>query len=99
MKLMLYLALGGLAGTFARYGLQGVAQPSGGTFPVGTLVVNLAGALLLGFLMRYRLATGLAGDAVPLGLGGRQPGGDLRRHGRRQPHPLIGGYDVPSLQG
>jgi len=57
MKLILYLALGGLAGTFARYSLQGLAQPSGATFPLGTLVVNLLGALLLGFLMRYLLAT------------------------------------------
>ena len=68
MKLILYLALGGLAGTFARYGLQGLAQPSSGTFPLGTLVVNLAGALLLGFLMRYLLATGLVGPEARTGL-------------------------------
>ncbi len=68
MKLLLYLALGGVAGTFARYGLQGLVQPSGGTFPWGTLVVNLLGALALGFLMRYLLATGLAGPEVRAGL-------------------------------
>ncbi|HLB36971.1 MAG TPA: fluoride efflux transporter CrcB [Gemmatimonadales bacterium] len=68
MKLILYLALGGLAGTFARYSLQGLAQPSGATFPLGTLVVNLLGALLLGFLMRYLLATGLVGPEARAGL-------------------------------
>ena len=68
MRLTWYLALGGLAGTFARYALQGWAQPSSGTFPAGTLVVNLAGALLLGFLMRYLLATGLVGPEARAGL-------------------------------
>ncbi len=68
MKLIIYLALGGLAGTYARYSLQGLVQPSGGTFPVGTLVVNLLGALLLGFLMRYLLGTGLVGPEARAGL-------------------------------
>ncbi len=68
MKLLLYLGLGGVAGTFARYALQGLVQPSGGTFPWGTLVVNLVGALLLGFLMRYLLATGLVGPEARAGL-------------------------------
>jgi CrcB protein len=52
MKLVLYLAVGGTAGTLARYLLQGTLQPSASTFPVGTLVVNLAGSFVLGFLMR-----------------------------------------------
>lgn len=68
MKLLLYLALGGVAGTFARYGLQGLVQPAGGTFPWGTLIVNLLGALLLGFLVRYLLASGLVGPEVRAGL-------------------------------
>jgi CrcB protein len=64
VRLLVYLALGGVAGTFARYGLQGLIQPPGGTFPWGTLVVNLLGALLLGFLMRYLLGSGTAGPDV-----------------------------------
>jgi fluoride exporter len=68
MKLLLFLALGGAAGTVARYGLQGVVQPAGGTFPGGTLSVNLLGALLLGFLMRYLLATGVASPELRAGL-------------------------------
>jgi CrcB protein len=52
-----YIALGGLLGTIARYGLQGWVQARAGTvFPAGTLLVNLLGSLVLGFLLRY--ATG-----------------------------------------
>jgi CrcB protein len=53
MRLVLYLAIGGTAGTLARYLLQGALQPSHPTFPMGTLVVNLIGSFGLGFLMRY----------------------------------------------
>ena len=56
--MILYIALGGLLGTLARYGLQGWIQvrAGGGTFPIGTLVINVAGSLVLGFVIRY--ATG-----------------------------------------
>jgi fluoride exporter len=58
MSMLLYVAAGGLLGTVARYFLQGWVQTSSGTstFPVGTLTVNIAGSLALGFLIRY--ATG-----------------------------------------
>ena len=47
----LSLALGGLAGTFARYALAGVVYRIFGTdFPYGTLAVNLSGCFLIGFL-------------------------------------------------
>ena len=56
---ILYIALGGVAGTLARYGLEGWIQArSGGGFPLGTLMVNLAGSFLLGFILR--IATGAA---------------------------------------
>ena len=51
-----YITFGGILGTLARYFLQGVAQTRGASFPTGTLAVNIAGSLLLGFVMR--LATG-----------------------------------------
>ncbi|MBI4502794.1 MAG: fluoride efflux transporter CrcB [Gemmatimonadetes bacterium] len=60
MRLVIYLALGGVLGTLARYGLQGLIQPQGGSFPWGTLVVNLLGSFALGFLMRYLLGSGIA---------------------------------------
>jgi CrcB protein len=34
-----------------------VQQRVGPTFPVGTLIVNISGSLLLGFLWRYALGT------------------------------------------
>jgi fluoride exporter len=55
-----YITLGGIAGTLARYLLQGwvQARAGGAVFPVGTLAINLAGSFALGFLIRY--ATGSA---------------------------------------
>jgi fluoride exporter len=45
------IAVAGARGALARYGLDGlVARRVPGAFPWGTLVVNISGALLLGFL-------------------------------------------------
>ncbi|HUJ40553.1 MAG TPA: fluoride efflux transporter CrcB [Candidatus Acidoferrales bacterium] len=53
---ILLIALMGAAGTLTRYGLQGVVQfRTGSEFPYGTLVVNLTGCLLLGFLGQLTL--------------------------------------------
>lgn len=60
MRLLVFLAVGGAAGTLARYLLGGLVQPASGTFPLGTLVVNVVGAFLLGFAVRYLLGTGIA---------------------------------------
>lgn len=52
---MLYalLALGGVLGTLARFGLGGWVHTWAGTaFPWGTLVINLLGSFLLGLAMR-----------------------------------------------
>ena len=56
--MILYIILGGILGTLARYFVQGLLQTSGGTFPTGTLAINIIGSFLLGFIMR--LATGSA---------------------------------------
>ena len=46
-----WLALAGALGTVSRYGLAGLVQRlSGGSFPWGTLVVNLLGCFLAGLL-------------------------------------------------
>lgn len=46
-----WLALAGALGALARYGLAGLVQRfSGGTFPWGTLVVNLVGCFAAGLL-------------------------------------------------
>lgn len=50
----LYIAVGGGLGAVARYGLGGWVQARAGfEFPWGTLAVNLLGALLIGFAVRY----------------------------------------------
>ena len=55
MKIFL-IALFGAIGTLARYGLQGVVQTrAGGAFPYGTLLINLTGCLLLGFVGQITL--------------------------------------------
>ena len=55
MKLFL-IALFGAIGTLARYGLQGLVQTRmGTTFPYGTLLINLTGCLLLGFIGQLTL--------------------------------------------
>jgi CrcB protein len=55
LKLFL-ITLFGAAGTLARYGLQGVVQiRMGSGFPYGTLLINLSGCLLLGFIGQLTL--------------------------------------------
>ena len=55
MRILLLIVFG-TAGTLARYGLQGLVQErAGGTFPSGTLAVNLSGCFLLGIIGRYAL--------------------------------------------
>lgn len=54
--MVFYIAIGGLAGTLARYFLQGWIQTRSGAFPLGTLVINIVGSLTLGFVVRF--ATG-----------------------------------------
>ena len=47
----LWVAIGGALGSMMRYGLSGVVmQMTGGTFPYGTMFVNVSGALLIGIL-------------------------------------------------
>jgi fluoride exporter len=48
---LLLIAIFGAIGTLARYGLQGVVQiKMGGTFPYGTLLINLTGCFFLGLI-------------------------------------------------
>jgi fluoride exporter len=53
-----WICLGGAIGTGARYLLSGwAARYFGGSFPYGTLAVNLVGSLLIGVVMHVALAT------------------------------------------
>ena len=75
MNKILFLGVGGIAGTLARYFLAGAVYTKiGMDFPYGTLVVNLTGCFIVGFLdvlserrfnmvpqMRLMLITGFCG--------------------------------------
>ncbi len=50
------IAIFGAIGTLARYGLQGFVQVrAAGTFPYGTLLINLSGCFLLGLIGQFTL--------------------------------------------
>jgi len=58
MKLFWAIAFGAAAGGVSRFYLTlAVQQRMGASFPWGTLLINITGSLLLGFLLRYALAT------------------------------------------
>lgn len=51
MRTIVAIGIAGALGTLARYGLDGVVSRRLTTsFPWGTFVVNISGALVLGFL-------------------------------------------------
>jgi fluoride exporter len=51
MSKILLIGFAGMAGTLSRYWLSGWADERwGATFPVGTLLVNMLGCMLIGFL-------------------------------------------------
>ena len=52
LRLLLAVAAGGAAGSVARYAIALLAQRAHAGFPYGTLLVNVAGSLLLGALVR-----------------------------------------------
>lgn len=65
--ILLAVAGGGAAGSLARYIIGAAIQGRAGSgFPVGTLVVNVTGSLLLGFLMRLLLDSAVASPTIRL---------------------------------
>lgn len=68
-RLYLLVGLGGLAGTFARFGLQGAVQGwTGSRFPWGTFAVNVAGSFLVGFIARVGTGSALLAPETRAGL-------------------------------
>jgi fluoride exporter len=63
-----YVAFGSAVGGASRYLLGTFLQRAAGTtFPVGTLVINVVGSCLLGFLVRYAAeSTGASPEARAL---------------------------------
>lgn len=61
--MLLYIALGSALGGVLRYLIGGLIQRLAGTgWPVGTLVVNVSGSLLLGVLLRHALTSGMSAE-------------------------------------
>lgn len=59
VRIYWYVAIGAAVGGMSRYGLAGfVQQRVGAGFPLATLIINVTGSFLLGFLMRYALTSG-----------------------------------------
>jgi CrcB protein len=58
MARLLWICLGGAAGTGARYLLSlWIFRLTGPGFPYGTLAVNVIGSFLLGFILQFSLTT------------------------------------------
>jgi CrcB protein len=65
MQHTLLVALGGLIGSVARYWIASFAQRlGGGTFPVGTLTVNVLGSFVLGLVMMLYVGRGSLSPGV-----------------------------------
>ena len=53
-----YIAVGSAIGGVSRYLVGGLSQRLvGGTFPSGTLLINVTGSFLLGLILRYGVET------------------------------------------
>lgn len=72
MTALLYVFVGGGTGSLLRYGMtEAVKRMHGSLFPVGTLLVNVAGSFLMGVLMAWLLrdAAGREGARLLLATG------------------------------
>ncbi len=67
MTRTLVIAVGGLVGSVARYWIAGLVQrAAGGSFPAGTLAVNVVGSFTIGVVMALALERGLMGEHARL---------------------------------
>ena len=72
MRQIIYIAVAGGMGAVGRYYITSLAyRLLGDGFPFGTLIVNLIGSFLLGFLMQANISTNLVPVSLrlPLTLG------------------------------
>ncbi len=110
--LLLLIAVGGAAGSVARYLVDGWIQArAGATFPLGTLVINVSGSLLLAFLVKWLegvaappewrgfLALGFCGAYTTFSTFGYEAVGLLQGGQWLRAALYIGGKVFPSLLG
>ena len=59
MLAYLWVAIGGALGSVARFGIGGlVSDKFGGTFPWGTLAVNVTGSFIIGLIAAFTAPEG-----------------------------------------
>ncbi|MDQ6967271.1 MAG: fluoride efflux transporter CrcB [Mariprofundaceae bacterium] len=69
MKQMIAVALGGACGAMMRFWIAGAVQRAvGGAFPWGTLMVNVLGSFLLGFLFIWLIERSTMGELARLAI-------------------------------
>lgn len=67
MRLLWAVALGAAAGGVSRFYLNTlIQQRAGADFPLGTLLINVTGSFLLGFILRYSLQSGAVSEEARL---------------------------------
>jgi len=65
LRVFWYVAIGAALGGVSRFYLGAfIQQRAGADFPAGTLIVNVSGSFLLGFVMRYALASSTLGPEL-----------------------------------
>lgn len=59
MRIFWSVAVGGALGCVSRYYLTVfIQQRAGASFPAGTMIINITGSFLVGFITRYALQSG-----------------------------------------
>jgi crcB protein len=53
---VLVVAIGGMIGSVLRYFITGLTLKNYGDFPIGTLIVNIVGGFLIGFIMEASMS-------------------------------------------
>jgi len=67
VKQLVFIAIAGALGTLSRYGLSEMTHNwLGRNFPWGTLVINIAGCFVIGFLMTFFAGTSFFSKEVQL---------------------------------
>jgi CrcB protein len=62
--MIVFIALGGVVGTLARYFVGAWLQGPHVAFPRGTLAINISGSFILGFVMRLAMGTTLISPSL-----------------------------------